>query len=54
MKAKYIHVNANLKLKWKCQLDRPVIEESCEDRGWTMVGDDDDDFHFAWLRLGNI
>ena len=42
MKTKFAHKNAHLQLKWKCDLDRSVIEDNCEERGWERVEEPDD------------
>ncbi len=48
MKSRFNHTNAHLNLRWKLELDRPVISENCEERNWTRVEDDEMDFHFYW------
>ncbi len=55
MKTKFVHKNAHLQLKWKCDLDRSVIEENCEERGWERVEDPDDfSWNFYWASIGMI
>ena len=55
MKSKFPHKNGNLHLKWKCDLIRPVIENSCLERKWTRVEDEDEiDCHFYWASVKNI
>lgn len=56
MKAKFSHKNGNLSLKWKCDLIRPVIEESCLERKWERVDEEEEelDSHFYWASVKNI
>ena len=52
---KKVHLNKDLKLKYKNDLERPVIDENCEERNWTKVdGNDDMDYNFYWSAVGNI
>lgn len=55
MKTKYVHKNAHLSIKWKCDLDRSVIEDNCEERGWERVEDPDDpNWNFYWASIAMI
>lgn len=59
MKLKLEHVNSHHKLKFKNDLDRPVITENCLERNWIDLGEDDEDldFNFYWIaviKLKNI
>ena len=52
MKTKYNHKNAHLNLKWKCDLDRSVVEDNCEERGWERVEDQEDNtWNFCWASV---
>lgn len=55
MKTKYVHRNAHLNIKWKCDLDRSVIEDNCEERGWERIEDPDDTkWNFYWASVAMI
>ena len=54
MKRKYNHYNAHLKLKWKLDLIRPVIEENLAERNWERVEEEDMDFNFYWASVRTI
>lgn len=41
MKAKFIHLNAHLDLRWKTDFQKDAIIENFEDRDWEQVDDDD-------------
>jgi hypothetical protein len=41
MKAKFIHLNAHLDLKWKSNLDKSVIKENLKDRQWEEIEEDE-------------
>ena len=41
MKAKFVHLNAHLDLKWKTDLDKEAITANLQDREWERVDDDD-------------
>lgn len=43
-----------MRIRWKNDLDRPVIDECCEERGWKEADDEEDDFNFYWAKVGNI
>lgn len=50
-----IHPNADVKIRWKCDLDRPVIIENCEERNWKKSDSDlDDNYQFYWAAVGKI
>lgn len=44
-----------MNIKWKNDLERPVIDENCDERNWQKVENEDDmDFNFYWAAVGNI
>ena len=51
---KFPHVNSNIKIKWKLELDWPVIVENCDERGWVWVDEEDPDFNFFWAKVTTI
>ncbi len=53
MKLKLIHANPQLKLKFKNDLDRPVITENCLERNWEEIPPEEDDFefNFYWIAV---
>lgn len=43
-----------MKIKWKNDLDRPVVNDNCLERNWKQVSENDDDFNFYWAGVANI
>lgn len=54
MQSKFPHVNSNLTIKWKLSLDRPIIDENMEERGWKRVEIDDPNFNFFWAKVSTV
>lgn len=54
MKRKIPHANQEVKIKWKNDLDRPVIDENCLERNWVETEENDMDWNFYWAGVGQI
>ena len=61
MKAKFVHTNAHLELKWKTDFQKSVILENFQERNWEPVEEDDgrtathtDDWNVYWATVGNV
>lgn len=48
-------MNKNVEIKWKLGLDRPLIVEALEERGWKSVNEDNEDnYNFYWAAVREI
>ena len=49
MKKNLFHINKNLDLKWKLDLERPVISENFTERNWKKV--ENNNFNIYWVSV---
>lgn len=54
MKRKIHHANQEIKIKWKNDLDRPVVDENCIEWKWTETEENDMDWNFYWAGVGQV
>ena len=48
-------MNKNVQIKWKLGLDRPLIVEALEERGWQNVEEENEDsYNFFWAAVSEI
>jgi tubulin polyglutamylase TTLL1 len=46
--------NSRIKLKWKSDLNKPVITENYIERGWVEVEEESDDWNIYWAAVNTV
>lgn len=54
MKNNFKHKNGKLKIKYKTDFTRPILNENFEERKWEEVEKEDPDFNFYWASVKTI
>ena len=54
MESNNIPIHQRVKLRWKTDLNKPVITENYNERGWIECDEDDEDWNIYWASVGTI